>query len=475
VLCELLEIITEIFSGGASQRIFISCAYLIFLYFKRGAESEGVMKKIGIRKEDKNQFEGRVPLIPDHCKLIIDNFNIPIKIQPSNIRTFEDQEFSQAGCVVDENILDCDLILGVKEIPADMYQKDKVYMCFSHTIKGQDYNMPTLKKILESEATLLDYELITNQLGQRTVYFSTFAGYVGAAETLWTIGRRWALEGFHTPFEKLRRPYEYKNLAHLKMAIGLIGKELISDGIPQDAPPIIIGVTGSGSVSMGALNILQILPHKYIQPEDLLSSDFKPDTHFIYIVHLKRKYRVAPIYASDSADSSKFFEKPQEYKSIVESYLEKCTALINGVYWEEGFPRIATKSFIRKHYESKKYLRVIADISCDIHGSVEFTEYATQPDAPVFTYNPLTEKPEAGFTLNGPNVMAVDNLPAEISRDSSEYFSESLIGYVPMILETDFSKPFDKLVLPEFLKRAIIVHKGELTPGFRYLQKFIDK
>jgi len=96
---------------------------------------------------------------------------VEVWLQPSEIRVFSEEEYVRAGARVQEDLSPCPVIFAVKEIPQDFFEPGKTYVFFSHTIKGQPYNMPMLKRMLELGCTLIDYEKVTDERGRRLIFF----------------------------------------------------------------------------------------------------------------------------------------------------------------------------------------------------------------------------------------------------------------------------------------------------------------
>src|ERR1051326_8294500 len=181
--------------------------------------------KVGLRREDKNEWERRVPLTPDHVASLVRQ-GLQIVVQPSSIRIFKDEEYRQAGATVEEDLTGCHVIFAVKEIPGDFFRYGGVYMFFSHTFKGQPYNMPMLRKMIECRATLIDYEKVTDDQNRRLIFFGNYAGTAGMFETFYTLGKRLAWEGIANPFSDLKRPVEYSGLDEAKAALRAAGERL---------------------------------------------------------------------------------------------------------------------------------------------------------------------------------------------------------------------------------------------------------
>lgn len=431
------------------------------------------MQAIGIRREDKSRWERRTPLVPAHAKKLVDDFGLSICVQSSGQRAFGDQEFERAGAAVGESVDHCDIILGVKEIPPEKLLHNKTYLFFSHTIKGQSHNMPMLKKLLDLRCTLIDYECIKNKKGQRLVFFGRHAGLAGMIDSLSLLGKQLLRRGHATPFAELKYAHEYYDVGESKKAIAKAGDTLRATGIPEVLNPLIIGITGYGRVSGGAQEILDLLPVKEIEPAKI-ESVFKAKQPGLYKVVFHEQHMFEPVEAGSPFDLQGYFDKPHRYRARFEQYLPCLGIVVNAIYWEPKYPRLITRQFLREHQaELRQSLWHICDITCDINGSVECTVKATEPDNPVFVYDPITERINDGLDGDGITVLAVDNLPAEIPRDASEAFSEALWRFIPELARANFDLPFSKLELSPEIKNAIIAYNGELAPQFKYLERHL--
>ncbi|MFB0533354.1 MAG: bifunctional lysine ketoglutarate reductase /saccharopine dehydrogenase family protein [Anaerolineae bacterium] len=448
---------------------------------------------IGIRREDKSRWERRVPVTPEDVrKLKKEEHGIEVWVQPSPLRAFSEEEFTQAGAIVQEDLSPCPIIFAVKEIPPDLFEAGKTYVFFAHVIKGQPYNMPMLKKMLELGCNLIDYEKVTDQKGRRLIFFGRHAGMAGMIETLWALGKRLDWEGIPNPFSQLGHTYEYKDLAEAKEVISKLGEKIEGEGLPGSVTPLICGIAGYGNVARGVWEILDLLPIEEVEPREVASlaegSDYA--TNVIYKAVFKEEHTVEPISPGDrpSAGSGHrfelqdFYDHPEKYRGKFESYVPYLTLIVNCIYWEEKYPRLVTKEYLKQLYGAgKPRLRVIGDISCDIEGAIECTVRSTEPDEPVFVYNPFTGETtdpstssgHRGYEGEGPVVMAVDILPSELPRDASVDFSGVLREFIPAIAKADFSVPFEQLDLPPEIKRAVIACHGELTPDYRYIKQFL--
>lgn len=426
------------------------------------------MKKIlGIRKEVKNKWERRVTLTPAAIKELKDNFGIKTLFQLSEKRIFDDQDYIDAGAEAREILDEAEIILAVKEIPIKHILENKIYLFFSHTIKGQPYNMPLLQTLIDKKCTLIDYEPIKDENNRRLVFFGRHAGYAGMVNGFFTLGKRLHALGIKNQFEKIKQAKDYPNLDAAKNIIKELGSEI---KLPERINPLVIGITGYGNVSIGAQKILDLLPVTKIEPNDLLANELEKNK--IYKVVFKEEDLVEKI-GGGKFDLEEYYNEPEKYQSKFEQFLPKINLLVNAIYWEEKYPRLFTKEFTSKNKLNN--LIAIADLSCDINGSIEMTEKATPSDNPVFIYNPKSNTINDGFDGDGIALMTVDNLPAEIPVESSEWFSKSLMPLVPKLFEADYSKSFEELDLSPELKNACVVYRGKLTPNFKYLEEFLDK
>jgi len=430
------------------------------------------MKRIiGIRREDKNIWERRVPLIPEHVKKLKEEFGIETIIQPFERRAFADNEYTEAGATVKEDLSEAPTIFAVKEIPIPLLQQDKTYIFFSHTIKGQPYNMPLLKKIMELNATLIDYEMITNDKGKRLVFFGKYAGLAGMIDALHGYGVRLKNLGYITPLLKIKPAYEYHSVEEAKEEIAKVGKEIKENGMPVEKAPFVFGFMGYGNVSTGAQEIFDVLPHITIMPDDLKNLNDKENNIF-YKVVFKEEHMVTPKNENDKFELADYFSHPEKYKSKFEEYIPYVSLLVNAIYWTEASPRFLTKEYFKSRTEYK--LDVVCDITCDINGAVEFTVKSTPSDNPAYVYNPKDDSITDGFAGEGILDIAVDNLPTELPRNSSIEFSTALHPFVPGIVNADKTKPFTEAGFPPEIERAVIVYNGKLTEKFNYLTKHLN-
>lgn len=435
--------------------------------------------RIGIRREDKNEWEKRVPIIPEHVKELYQKYDIEFVVQPSSIRAFSEEEYRQAGAIIQENLSECSIILAIKEIQGDFFIQNKVYVFFSHTIKGQQHNMPMLKRMMELKNTLIDYERIVDDKGKRLVFFGRFAGIAGMIDAFWAFGQRLEWEGYKTPFSKLKQALNYSNLDEVRSVYKGIGKVIKKEGLPKDIVPLIVGFTGYGNVSRGAQEMFDLFPHKKIEPKHL--KDFMEkrnfSSHHLYKVVFEEEDMVRPIDSSISFGLQDYYHHPEKYASRFEDYLPYLKVLMNAIYWDKMYPKLVTKKYLKTIYEARKTLplKVIGDISCDVEGSIECNLATTNSGAPLYVYDPLNQNIKYGIEGDGPVILAIDNLPCELPKESSSIFSSVLEHFIPRLVEIDFSAPFEKVNIHPEIKRATILYKGELTPDYKYLLKYLNR
>ena len=395
--------------------------------------------KIGIIKEGKEPIDRRVPLSPKQCVELKQIYpHLSLVVQPSEIRCFSDQEYLDQGVKIQEDLSDCDLIIGIKEVPLSFLIPEKKFLFFSHTIKKQPYNKNLLKEILRKKIDLIDYEVLKNIDGDRIIGFGRYAGIVGAYNAFLTHGL------------KLNK-YEL-NPAYLCVNKKEMENEL--QKVKIDNLRIIL--TGNGRVSKGAEEILEKLNIKKISKDDFLNKDFSSSVYTCLTV-------VDYYETLDSKKSSKqdIYKSPSKHKSCFSKYLINADMLITGHFYDSKAPFLFTK----KDIISNKKLKVVADISCDIDGPIACTIRPSKITSPIYGYNPITFK-EDNFLNDGViAVMAVDNLPCELPKDASVYFGEELIkNVVPNLLK-------DK---DGIIKKATIAQNGRLTESFKYLDDYVS-
>ena len=410
---------------------------------------------IGIRREDKNRWERRAPLTPEHVAELT-RHGVAVVVEPAPLRVFPDDAYRAAGARVDGDLSSCPIVLGVKEIPVDRLNPNTAYFFFSHVTKGQPANMPMLRRLMELHCSLVDYEKISDDRGRRLVFFGRHAGFAGMLDTLASLGRRLAWEGIDSPFASLKLAHDYIDLEHAHGELARVADRIRKYGIPEALHPLVIGFTGSGNASKGAQEIFDQLPYEDILPEDLSSLFSNPDLprNILYKVAFTR---------SDRANGG------------MAPHLRHLTALVNGIYWEPGHPRVASLPDLLALYsgDALPRLRVIADISCDLHGSIEANVKITTPGDPVYVYDTVSGEAVFGVAGHGPVILAVDNLPCELPVDASQHFGDALLRFLPALSRCDWSRPLDALDLQDEIRRALIVHRGRLAPSYADLARHL--
>lgn len=401
-----------------------------------------MMRIIGIIREEKTPPDNRVPLSPRQCKELETKFGARIKIQPSPIRCFMDEEYRKAGISVTEDMSDCEILLGVKEVPVDLLILNKTYFFFSHTIKRQAHNRKLLQAILKKNIRLIDYETLTDAEGNRLIAFGKFAGMVGAHNALWTYGERTGR--FHLPRMKDLHDYEAAKSVYQTV----------------DFPPVKIVLTGTGRVSSGAVTVLRDMGIRQVSPEDFLEKTFD---HAVFTqldsTHYVRMKNGQPFKKED------FYTHPDIFESAFLPFAKISDIMINGIYWDNRAPAF----FDLHEMKSPDFgLEVIADVTCDIApvSSIPSTLRASTIANPVFGFDPLTGKETNPFQTGVIDMMTIDNLPNELPRDASEAFGNQLLDRVAPELFKEKSA---------VLERATIAEKGHLTERFAYLTDFVNE
>ncbi len=431
------------------------------------------MAVIGIRKEDKNRWERRAPLSPEDVRELIEEHSLDVWVERSEIRAFKGEEYREAGAEIKDSLDGCPVVLGVKKIPEGYYGEGKTLAFFSHTIKGQEESMPMLKKMMDYGCNLIDYEKIEDENGERLVFFGHHAGYAGMIDSFWALGKKLGSEGISSPFDRMKKMVDYHGLDEAKEAVKETGREIKEDGLPEEIKPLVIGFAGYGHVSQTAQELVELLPHREIEPAEIV--DLSGDEDLVYNVVFREEDMVRPNDPTEDFELQDYYENPIRYHSIFSRYLPNLTVLMNCIYWDKEYPRFVTREIMRQLYQNdEKKLKVIGDISCDMEGSIEFNTHSTDPAHPVYTYDPSEEETQRGWEGEGPAVLAVDNLPAEIPRESSKEFSKLVKDFIPPMAKADYDVPFEELDLPPELKKAVVVYQGQLTPDYKYLNEFLE-
>jgi alpha-aminoadipic semialdehyde synthase len=434
---------------------------------------------IGIRHEDKSEWERRVPVTPQDAARLQQDHGVQVVVQTSPSRAFSDDEFAQAGISVQDDLSACPVVLGIKEMPKDFFEPHKAYVFFAHVIKGQAFNMPMLQRVLDQGCTLIDYERVVDEKNRRLIFFGWHAGVAGMVDTLWALGQRLAWEGLANPFTELRQTHTYHDLAEAKEGLKLVRARIELEGLPEQLTPLVVGVAGYGNVSRGAQEMLDLLPVIEVEPGEVAAIMASAETsrHHLYKTVYKEWHMVEPTSPEGSFELQDYYDHPEKYRGVFEQHIPHLTVLVNAIFWAERYPRLATKSYLKDLFSAKHTprLKVIGDISCDVEGAIECTLKSTEPGDPIFVYNPLTGAISDGHEGPGVVVMAVDILPSELPREASTDFSRVLRPFIPPIARCDYSKPFHECDLPPEIKRAVIAYQGKLTPDYQYIQEFLDR
>ena len=396
------------------------------------------MITIGLLREGKVPADNRVALTPAQCKWIHKNSSdVRVIAQASPDRCYSDKEYRDAGIEVKETVEECDILFGIKEVPAQQLLPGKTYLFFSHTKKAQQVNQAMFRTILDRRITLIDYECLEHDDGQRILGFGFFAGVVGAHNGIMAYGQR-------TGLYELGRVYQQKSF-----------RELIHTYFGLRLPEIKVAVTGSGRVAHGVLEVMNLLEIVEVEPDEFLERKFS------YPVFTQLKG--ARLYVHTQTKDYKrehFHRHPQEYRCKFLPFARTADILMNGIYWDPHMPRLF-------EWEDMKdpgfRIRTIADITDDREGSIPCNLGDSPMDAPVYGVDPNTRQRTAPYQSGGVDIMAVGNLPNELPRDASRYFGEQLIKHVLEPLIRGGSVIID---------RATMVKNGELTPHYSYLAEY---
>jgi alpha-aminoadipic semialdehyde synthase len=431
------------------------------------------MKKFVIRAEQKNQWEGRTSLAPVDAAKVIKDFGLDISVEPSKKRAFSMDEYLAAGVKQADSSTEYDVIVGVKEIPIELLSDTaKTYIFFSHTIKGQKENMPALQKIMDSGSTLIDYEKIVNENGIRLVAFGYHAGVVGAVDSLWILGQKLKAQGVNTPLADFKQALDYETAKVCREHLSELGNQIKIDGFGTKTP-LKIAVLGEGNVSRGASSVLECLPIKEYELKDFLELDDSDlDPGLVHVCTLGPQHLVER--TSDGGfEFNEYVNSPEQYQPVFNKYWTRFDMIINCIFWAPEYPVFVTSEMLRSAHEANTLPLVLGDITCDIDGSMKCTLKPTEPGDPCYTFNGVTGEMMNGWNGEGITVLAVDNLPCEFSRDSSEYFSHAMGPFWESINQMDLNQPLEDSGLALELQEATIVYNGKLTKKFEYISEFL--
>lgn len=435
------------------------------------------MSVIGIRMEDKNEWERRAPLTPSDVAALVSANGLRVIVESSNHRIHGDGEYLSAGAEIADGLDEAGVIFAVKEVPAEKLLPERVYVFFAHVVKGQRRNMPLLEELLEKRVTMIDYERIADERGRRLICFGRHAGLAGMIDSLHFLGRRLEWEGHETALADLRRAFEYEDLDDAKSAVAEIGERL-SRGFEIDDAPLVVGFTGAGHVSRGAQEVFDLLPHEEVTPEDLadLGEESRASCDRLYKVVFRKRHLAQPREPGKAFDEDEYRCHPERFRGgRLVRYLPHVTLLMNGVFWTPDYPRFLTrKEAAAMWMAGGQKLRLIGDVTCDVAGSIEIDYKTMTPARPTYVFDPTSNAFRDGHEGPGIIVLAVDNLPCELPRDSSRDFSRVLRGLVPGIARADYSRPFAELDLPPEIRRAVVTHQGRLAPEYDYLEEYLE-
>ncbi len=394
--------------------------------------------KVGILRETKNPPDRRVPLTPPQIVALEETYpNVEFFVQPSDLRCYSNEEYEYLNIPLKEDLRECDILLGVKEVDKRTFIPGKTYLFFAHVAKKQPHNREMFREMSEKKITLIDFEYLTTDHGQRVVAFGRYAGIVGAYNGL-------RARGIETNRFKLKPAYQCRDLDEMWAGLRLIVLK----------PGLKILVTGEGRVSGGAIETLGVANIVQVSREDYLTREFDVPVFC----------QVGPAdYAQHKMgnhfDFKHFASNPGEYESTFMPFTTVTDILITGHFWDPRSPLFFSKEDMRK---DDFRIRVIADISCDVNGPIPSTIRATTISDPFYGYNPILEKEEDPF-LRSSNitVMSIDNLPGELPRDASQDFGRQLMSSVLGDLLAEKSTPM--------IKKAMILKEGKPTPRYEYL------
>ncbi len=398
--------------------------------------------KLGIIREGKTPPDKRVPLSPMQCADVQNKFpEIELVVQPSPIRKFQDSDYESAGITLQEDLSDCDVLMGVKEVPLDMLIPNKTYFFFSHTFKLQPYNAKLLREILKKQIRLVDYEVLKDENNKRLIGFGRYAGVVGCYNGFRTFGIK------HHLYD-IKPAHECDNRAEMESYLKDVK-------LPSNFKCIL---TGFGRVGHGAREIMSLLPIKEVSKEDYLSKEFNEPV-FTHLGTEDYNERIE----GGGFDKSEFYTQPELYKSSFPSYAQATDIYIACHYWGEGSPFIYTREDMK---DPNWNISVVADISCDIDGPVASTIRPSTIASPIYGYHKIQETECDVHDKDAIAVMAVDNLPCELPKDASEDFGQVMIDKIlPCLIGND---PHNVIG-----RASETTLEGTLTEKFNYLAEYV--
>jgi saccharopine dehydrogenase (NAD+, L-lysine forming) len=419
------------------------------------------MLKTIIRREHKNHWERRVALTPAAVtELRAQGLDIVVENSPERI--FSNEQYANLDIPMVDTPEHGEFVVGIKEPPVKSIMPNQVHLAFSHTIKGQPYNMGLLQKFIDQKASLFDYETIKDSTGKRTIAFGRFAGIAGAADSFYVLGKKLALKGLVSDISKLKQTVEYGNCEALRASCQMLN-------LKRDLP-IRVLIVGTGNVGKGSEEVCQWLNLPKVDINQLIEGNVPEGSWYAVASsrHINARHDGQPFEMKDFVENG-----VDAYYSTFDKLLGSFNVLLQTPYWTEKYPRHLDVDRM-KAFEDKLPL-VIGDISCDIHGSLACTHKESTIGEPAFTYLVNEESIIDEINWSGPTVMSIDNLPCELSSDASEHFSGILKDYVPHIMKMNLNDSFEALELIPLLKDSMIVYNGKLTPNYQYLQPFLEQ
>lgn len=441
---------------------------------------------MAIRRETINVWERRAPLAPQHVRKLV-KAGVKVIVQPSDRRAYSMQEYVHVGAEIAEDMSEATLLIGVKQVPIDLLLPDKTYAFFSHTIKAQDDNMPLLDAILEKNIRLIDYEKMVDEDGARVVAFGKYAGVSGMINILHGLGLRLLALGHHTPFMHIGPSHNYRNTEMARQAIRDAGYEVSLGRMPRSIGPMTFIFTGSGNVSQGAQEVFQELPHEYIEPEHLPKVVKQGATNKLYACVVSREDHYTRKDGSGIFDAEEFESHPERYASTFSHKIAPyASCIINGIYWAPKSPRLISIPDAKVLLQPTNApwipsspgcpqlphrLLAICDISADPGGSIEFMKECTTIDSPFCLYDAEQNMDRSSFKGPGVLICSIDNMPAQIPREATDFFGSLLLRYIPEMLKSDAKSPFEQYEGHPIVKNAVITSNSKLTPNFEYIRQ----
>jgi saccharopine dehydrogenase (NAD+, L-lysine forming) len=400
--------------------------------------------KIGILRETKIPIDNRVPFSPEQCRFIEEKFpGTQVFIEPSGIRCFADNEYTDQGIKVKSDLSDCDILFGVKEVDPTRLIPDKTYLFFSHTIKKQNHNKKLLKAVLDKHIRLVDYETLTDSNGIRIIGFGRWAGIVGTYLGIKAMCIR------HNE-NCLPNPQECRTL-----------QEMIRIASTVSLPTIKIAITGDGRVAGGAVEMMNAFGIKRVSVEEYLNTHHFKTPVFTQLDPEKyNRHKQGKTF-----DLQYFFKKPGEYESTFGRFCPATDLLVMAAYWDPRAPLLFTPDQMK---DKSCRIKVIADITCDLNGSVPSTIRTTKFQEPYYDFNPVTWNEETPFSnAKNTTVMAIDNLPNGLPVEASKDYGECILkNILPLLLLGDEGN---------VISRATIARDGKLTEKYNYLDCWVNQ